>query len=35
MIGKDELCKKIIFLYPDIGQCSIDVSVEFDEDQNT
>ena len=35
MIGKDELCKKIIFLYPDIGQCGIDVNVEFDKGQNT
>ncbi len=35
MIGNDELCKKIIFLYPDIGQFGIDVDVEFDEDQNT
>ena len=35
MIDKKELCQKIIGLYPDIGQCGIDVSVEFDEDQNT
>ena len=35
MIDKKELCRKIIELYPDIGQCGIDVNVEFDEDQNT
>jgi hypothetical protein len=35
MINKEELCGKIIALYPDIGQCGIDVNVEFDEDQNT
>ena len=35
MIDKEELCQKIIALYPDIGQCGIDVDVEFDEDQNT
>jgi hypothetical protein len=35
MIDKEELCKKIIELYPDIGECGIDVKVEFDEDQNT
>lgn len=34
MIGKDELFKKIIFLYPDIGQCGIDAKVEFDKGQN-
>ena len=35
MIEKEELCKKIIALYPDIGQCGIDVNVEFDKEQNT
>lgn len=35
MIDKDELCKKIISLYPDIGECGIDVMVFFDEDQKT
>jgi hypothetical protein len=33
MIDKSELCKKIIALYPDIGQCGIDVNVEFDKEQ--
>lgn len=31
MIEKDELCQKIRDLYPDIGECSIDVDVAFDE----
>jgi len=35
MIDKEELCHRITALYPDIGQCGIDVNVEFDEDQNT
>jgi hypothetical protein len=35
MIDKEELCQKIIELYPDIGECGIDVNVEFDKDQNT
>lgn len=35
MIDKEELCNKIIALYPDIGQCGIDVNVTFDKEQNT
>jgi hypothetical protein len=35
MIDKEALCQKIISLYPDIGECGIDVKVEFDKDQNT
>ncbi|MGD8991542.1 MAG: hypothetical protein PVI00_08820 [Desulfobacterales bacterium] len=35
MLDKKELCQKIIELYPDIGQCGIDVNVEFDHDHNT
>ncbi|MBW2432911.1 MAG: hypothetical protein JRF36_04875 [Deltaproteobacteria bacterium] len=35
MIDKKELCQKIIELYPDIGQCGIDVNVEYDQDQNS
>lgn len=31
MIDKNELCRKITEIYPDIGQCGIDVGVEFDE----
>ncbi len=34
MIDKEELCQKIIALYPDIGQCGLDVNVEFDAEQN-
>ena len=30
MIDKAQLCAKIIELYPDIGECGIDVDVEFD-----
>jgi hypothetical protein len=30
MYSKEELCKKITDLYPDIGQCGIDIIVEHD-----
>ena len=33
MINKAELCKKITEIYPDIGQCGIDVDVEYDNGQ--
>ena len=33
MISKKELCSKIVEIYPDIGQCGIDVDVEYDEEQ--
>jgi hypothetical protein len=33
MYDKNELCEKIRALYPDIGECGIDVNVEYDEDQ--
>ena len=33
-MNKDELCQKIQQLYPDIGECGIDVDVNYDEDQN-
>ena len=35
MYDKNKLCEKIQKIYPDIGQCGIDVNVEFDEDKNT
>jgi hypothetical protein len=35
MINKEELCQKIVSLYPDIGVCGIDVNVEFDKTNNT
>lgn len=31
MIERDKLCQKIRDLYPDIGECGIDVDVAFDE----
>lgn len=30
MITKDELCKQIRMIYPDIGVCGIDVSADYD-----
>ncbi len=34
MIDKAQLCEKIIEIYPDIGECGIDVHVEYDDQQN-
>ena len=34
MYKKEELCQKIIKLYPDIGQCGIDVAAKFDRKKN-
>jgi hypothetical protein len=31
MIDKEELCHKIRDIYPDIGECGVDVDVAFDE----
>jgi hypothetical protein len=31
MYDKKELCEKIKEIYPDIGECGIDVDVEYDE----
>jgi hypothetical protein len=31
MYSKDELCEKIRSIYPDIGQCGMDVNLEYDE----
>jgi hypothetical protein len=33
MHDKDELCNKIKAIYPDIGECGIDVDVKYDEAQ--
>ena len=33
MIDKNELCEKIRKLYPNIGECGIDVNVDYDEEQ--
>ncbi|UCF92747.1 MAG: hypothetical protein JSW39_00910 [Desulfobacterales bacterium] len=35
MIDKGELCEKIRAIYPDIGECGIDLNVEYDEEQKT
>jgi len=34
MLNKNELCDKIQQLYPDIGKCGIDLTVEYDKHQN-
>ncbi len=33
MIDKKALCEKIQEIYPDIGQCAIDVDVEYDDEK--
>ena len=35
MYTKKELCEKITKLYPDIGECGIDVNVDYDEEQKS
>ena len=35
MYDKKELCEKIRELYPDIGECGIDVDVDYDEAQKS
>lgn len=35
MIDKKELCDKIRTLYPDIGECGIDVAVDYDRQQKS
>jgi hypothetical protein len=35
MYSKEELCEKIRKIYPDIGECGIDLKVEWDGEQNT
>ena len=35
MYDKTELCEKIRSIYPDIGECGIDIDVEFDQDQKS
>lgn len=34
MHNRKELCDKIVGLYPDIGQCEIDVIVDWDDEKN-
>jgi len=33
MYDREELCRKITELYPEIGQCGIDIDVSFDEEK--
>jgi hypothetical protein len=35
MIDKDALCRKIRELYPEVGECGIDVAAEYDEREKT
>ena len=34
MHDKDELCNKIRSIYPEIGECGIEVKVNFDEGED-
>lgn len=34
MYTKDQLCKKIKSVHPDIGECGIDINVTFNSEQN-
>ena len=34
-MDKQALCEKIITIYPEIGECGIDVRVEYDEDEKS
>ncbi|MCG8552569.1 MAG: hypothetical protein MI799_19370 [Desulfobacterales bacterium] len=33
-MDKNELCKKIEQIYPDIGRCGIDINVSYDDDND-
>lgn len=33
MLDKAQLCEKIREIYPDIGECGIDIDVEYDQQQ--
>jgi hypothetical protein len=35
MIDRKELCEKIRQMYPDIGECGIDVEAEYDQTEKT
>jgi hypothetical protein len=35
MYDKAELCEKIRSIYPDIGECGIDIDVNYDRDQKS
>ncbi len=34
-MDKKELCKKILEIYPDIGQCGINLDVDYDDEKKT
>jgi hypothetical protein len=34
MHDKQELCNKIVKMYPEIGQCEIDIMVDWNDDKN-
>ncbi|MEN8200047.1 MAG: hypothetical protein ABFR63_08245 [Thermodesulfobacteriota bacterium] len=34
MHNKQELCNKIVEIYPEIGQCGIDIMVDWNDDKN-
>jgi hypothetical protein len=33
MLDKNELCERIRSIYPDIGECGIDITVDYDMEQ--
>jgi hypothetical protein len=33
MINKSELCEKIKSIYPDIGECGVDITVDYNESE--
>jgi hypothetical protein len=35
MYTEMELCQKITSLYPEIGQCGVDINVDFDQSKST
>jgi len=35
MVDKAALCEKIKSIYPDIGECGIDIKVEYDDEKQT
>jgi hypothetical protein len=35
MIDKNELCARIRSLYPDIGECGLDLNIEYDQEQKS
>ena len=35
MHDKEDLCNKILEIYPEIGECGIDINAEWDESKNS